>query len=180
MGFYLEISPRQSGKTTRLLNEVKKCLERNKKEIWIFVPNHTIANSLNNEISKFHQMSTKFSSDRVKIRFASSDGAGYDLENSELFFDEFDYFGPYLWNSIVLALPRRDSLKNAHFYTTPKRIRTLKEFVQRKTDDMLILLLRKNKHNYISYPSLNVNKSKFVMEVSSNQYLTEMEGIFVK
>ena len=109
MAFYLEISPRQSGKTTRLLNEVKKCLERNEKEIWIFAPNHNMANFLNNEVSKFHQMPTKFSSDRVKIRFASGFGAGYSLENSELFFDEFDYFGKYLWNSIVLALPRRDS-----------------------------------------------------------------------
>jgi len=178
---YLEISPRQSGKTSRLVDEVNRHLTKSERKVWIFSPNYNMASNLTKKVNVFCPMPNKFSSKKLMISSANSlQTHSYDMSQYRLFFDEFDFMDDKeFWFSLMTSGAK---FNDAYFCTTPKKIRTLKELVKRKTSDPLIKLLRKNKHNYAKYPMIGGDESKrrFFNFATPESYLTEAEGIFVK
>lgn len=177
MSLYLEISPRQAGKTQRLLENVKKHLVAENPCV-IFTLNHDISKTLKKILLKMDITEQFFNEKFIQILSHNMvDGLNsYDFSKHRTFFDEFDFYNSKFWRRIPST---RLDYDKAYYCTSPKRIRTLKEMVDKNSRDELVRLLQFTNFEYVSYPSL-MNKGGLRTMLSEEKYLTEAEGIFVK
>jgi hypothetical protein len=140
--FYLEISPRQSGKTYRLINAVNKHLNLGG-TAFIYTMNNQMDRYIENKLVR---------KDRVKFNPRQYDIKAYHFCDVRHFYDEFDY------------LSNRTQLEfhsSGYYSTTPCKLRTLHDLIDCETgkfnvdtDDFLIQLLIKNKIIYKSFESI--------------------------
>lgn len=144
---YLEISARQTGKTARMIQEIRNTLNKNLTPI-LFV--HSVLH-WNNSLSRFFT-----NEERTKIRiFTLVEEYNRFLigrkisQKVRLFYDEFDLFkNP---DNVIIDL-------NGYYQTTPIRLRKIEDIVlfrlgMRK--DPLLELLFRNNGQYVSHSALS-------------------------
>lgn len=166
---YLEISPRQTGKTTRMLYHIK-CCEHKKPLI--------IATSLNQAKNIEYLIRKLFPSD-IDGLIVTSIGAFNNVLNKleqsldyRFFFDDFDFMK---LNKFPCMSDTR--LLNSYFCTTPSRVRNLTDF-SKEGEDILIDLLKLNKFNYTCYS--NINREWVGDHIKYIRGANELFGTFVK
>jgi thymidine kinase len=153
---YLEISPRQTGKTTRLVQAATDWINKN-------LENHAIICTVNNSAKKHVQYLINIyliNNHRIKV-ITQHESITY-LKNLKWFYDEFDHFEKK--NLLIID-------ETGYYVTTPKFIRN-----EIKSDDLLMNLLKTKNGEYERY-----ERDKTLLdfwEFDKELQLTEEKGIF--
>jgi hypothetical protein len=140
---YLEIVPRQVGKSTRLAAAVKKHLETTDDAVFVLAHSGGMASHLKKLIGEtcrpyiitcsWYYVKFPIPSDKLK-----------------LFVDEFDFLEKHM-KSALLQPQFREVLKNGYFTTTPCSVRSHDQLHRRNTSDLLVKLVQLNNHNYTMF-----------------------------
>ena len=141
MRFYLEISPRQSGKTTRLVKDVKKFIIDTVGTAIIIGARNNNLKDLKEKFTEREQRFIKFiSSSQFNLELYNKIEKEKEKENNhevKYYFDEFDFF-------------RKESLfllsRDCYYVTTPKFLR---ESLDEKS--FLLDLIRYNDNVYFKH-----------------------------
>lgn len=170
---YLEISPRQTGKTTRLLQSVKSFL-------------YEIPTGIAHVISHSHA-SSNYLRDRVLkempaflngIRFASCNDVDvfYLLHNgnpvcNKLFCDEFAFFNSNFWNHV-----KSEKVEWGYFCSTANKSYKLNELTL--SQDIIPVLLRHNDFSYVCKHSVG-DVSGYLLSLPREAFELEILGNFI-
>ncbi len=131
---YIEISPRATGKTFRLIKAVKTYLKRfPKNKAYIFTYSERGAKRLSEKINNTRAICASYQT------LFSQGHSRTGTKNTRRFFEEFDY---YILSELHLKVRKSD-----YFVTSPARIRTKADF---KKNDFLLALLKRNNWVYTS------------------------------
>lgn len=184
---YLEISPRQTGKTTRLLHAVRVSLEGDNKSI-IFCHNQCTILWLKKKFLAEYS-DARYFLDRIKFAVANTvqlnvEMWGKDYKNYNLFFDEFDHFDSKFWDTGHKIFGNFPALRNGYFCTSPAFIRQLKDITNPESKDFLCQALQFNGFNYVSVNPINPHRDLYkdtatIDILTREQYLSEVLGKFV-
>jgi hypothetical protein len=144
---YLEISARQTGKTSRMLDNIIETYKTGKVCI-VFSFNHihgmTIKKRLVKRGYKTKYNMVEFYTSRERYENAYK---GRDKTNHVYYYDEFDFYT----DDVIID-------RNGYYVTTPKKTRTIediKNFLSCEKYDVLLHLLQVNKNKVVSYNALN-------------------------
>lgn len=175
---YLEISPRQCGKTSRLIKDItSKYSIYESCNVVVYCMNDMAADLLKRKFDKvgFHY---------VEIRpLVSNKRRRLDVEITPdietVYFDEFDFMDiEELWKLFYII---ESYGIDSYWCTTPRRIRTMEElFSVGETDDILKVLLHKNNLKYYKHGELNPKLLHCRHALTKKQYKTEILGNFIK
>ena len=195
---YIEISPRQSGKTTRIIQEVIRSRQDYKQSDISFIVTCNkglkerifekiklaLVDIYNCEIVIDHTFSTiEFSNSGVLYNNSISvfDVKEYfefcDLsKKSKVYLDEFDFFGNDLTQEnkdYFLSIS-----DNLYCYTTPSKTRTISEIFDENSKDLFCKLLQENNW-YKKYP-IPKNTTNIVRWMNDERYCREILGEFLE
>ena len=143
---YLEIGPRQVGKTTRLAEAVAEHLSTTDDKVLVLVVNlrlGAVIKKLVGNIRPYTLMSSWYRRDVPK--------------KCKLFVDDFDYLIPSM-RANLLRKEFTEMLRNGYLTTTPREIRNLEDLYKKDTTDLMARLLQLNGHKY------NIHAQHFVRD----------------
>lgn len=172
---YLEISGRQSGKTTRLIEKARG-LSRRGENCYIFTVNNQIKRLLQNQIggSEINVCSSNnFLHDSQLVHEINS------RKKKHLLFDEFDFYVDES-KEVISHLCSNSNLK-LYFATTPSRQRSLEE-IKRHYDsedhhfDLLIQLIEMVDFKYETFLNEDMVKDNSRSLLSEEQKKMEVYG----
>lgn len=177
---YLEISPRQSGKTERLLRTLQIYSNSHPKDLsYVFVAKASMLVNLRQQLAKLGGTQH----DNVKFKIANELALhSQSFEYEKLFFDEFDYIDEKFWHLLFHCFRNDDlTLSNSYFTTTPKRIRRILDLVNPNSADIMAILLQKAGFKWASYDTLSTTpKEELEKMLPVDAYILEIEGMFIK
>lgn len=177
----LEISPRQTGKTNRLVYAMAYRIQANPKDRFILAT-HSMHYSREvvrklREVLEHSLIERRFPDIYDRIHVVSHREQYHSLmigkkkdEKFHTFVDEFDFLG---------FVPIDE---DGFYVTTPKRKRTAQEvldFFLGKREDALLQLLSMNKGEYVSYPLEDRITNQYKGQICKAQFEAEFEGKFV-
>ena len=171
---YLEISSRQSGKSTRLLDKVFETISINPvARPTVFAANSVVTKNLKGRYED------KYGPCKL-IKFAFIDnGNGMRGRSGPYFFDEFEFYKGDDW---FKNIPPHE-LESAYFCTTAKSMRTLKSILDINNQDILCQLIRRNNGNYERFDGLNTSKATMANQfanLSLQQFNLDIVGNFIR
>lgn len=168
---YLEISPRQTGKSLRLLSAAFKHILETAGTSIIVTTNLNQANSLKKKWQE--HFPTQRKSKDIKFVSASQINDGFFYKSDErFFFDDFDYMK--LTDDLS-----DDFLMEGYWATCPHTLRTLEQVMDAKNRDLLVRLLRLNnlQHERICSTSPSMI---WASVLSPTSCLMELFGVYLK
>ena len=178
---YLEISARQTGKTTRLIeNLLSEAYSSDAENSIVFCHTKNSAADLKNTVKKIAAKKPLTRKYFKKIRFTTLTENSLRGISSEtyLYFDEFDFVVKNRLSAEIIDL-LLEEYPNLYFVTTPARLRSPDEFSEKSiktNNDLLLKVLAKN--NYVYETTIN---SKLISNMDFQDYpITEKFGTFVK
>lgn len=162
MSLYLEISPRATGKTHRLILAAINYLEEHPSNKVNIVSFNRVANFIRDNIGLYIKFNIK---EKVLIN-ANLTG----VSQVRSFYDEFDY------------LDLKEIDYNGYYCSSASKIRTIQDI--KKKEDFLIKLLNYTNGKYISYtsfPMLDIQSINYCLEAASHRCKSlEFENHFIK
>ena len=161
---YLEISPRRTGKSTRLIKAVQEWIATEKNVALMFPHNHSWARELGKSIGE---------RPRDSVEFVYGSQNFYNLmegcdrtKNFKVFVDEFDFIQ---WFPVD---------REGYYATTPKQYRSKKDIVDfmlgEKTDPMLDLI-QMNDGKYEQYSPMSWMKDMSITQLKDMEKMYERE-----
>ena len=145
---YLEIAPRQVGKSTRLASAVVKHLETTDDTVYVLASNFDQCKRLKkmvDETARYFGAANTRSYEMTAVWYMR--GNSIKHQNTKLFVDEFDFILPSIQESLMRP-EFTDILRNGYFASTPLYIRRKKDLYKEGTVDLMARLLQMNNHKY--------------------------------
>jgi hypothetical protein len=137
---YLEVSPRRTGKTTRLVRAIKQYIKEDAQTALVFTHSHSWANELGKLIGERKRGQVEFMYNKKNF---DDYLIGCDRTVTQrIFVDEFDFLD---WYPIEI---------NGYYVTTPKRQRSVADmmsFMLGETEDKMLQLIAFNNGHYEQY-----------------------------
>lgn len=168
---YLEISPRQVGKSERLLQAAFMHIISTAGTSIIVTTNLNQAGSLKKMWQK-HYPTQRKSTDIKFMSAAQINNGFFYKEDERFFFDDFD--------CMKLTSDLSDKfLQESYWTTTPMTLRTLAQVMDAKNTDLLVRLLRLNNLQHERFYS-KMPPLIWASQLSPTSCLLELFGVYLK
>lgn len=188
---HIEISPRQSGKTTRMIHEIVENHKKKNCVSFVLTCNEELRERISglivDKIKKYDMgVECRDNNNSSMITQHTSDPGifVFDTDSTKIFklsyyssFEKFVYFDEFDFFHKDVSFDNLD-IDNSHCYTTPSKTRTISEIFDENTEDLFCKLLQKNS-GYKKYP-IPKNITNVVRWMNDETYYREILGEFIK